>query len=104
MPSDTTYTSPRLLRITDVLAPNGPIPVSKSTWWEGVRNGRYPKPIKLSPKITVWRSDEINQLVQKGTPEDVAKSPCRGQPARRTAIGNGLVIRGRAPRCTETRR
>jgi len=24
------------------------IPVSKSTWWAGVKTGRYPKPIKLA--------------------------------------------------------
>jgi prophage regulatory protein len=29
------------------------IPVSKSTWWAGVKTGRFPKPIKLGPRITV---------------------------------------------------
>lgn len=31
------------------------IPVKKSAWWAGVRSGRYPKSIKLSPRVTVWR-------------------------------------------------
>ncbi len=35
------------------------IPVSKSTWWAGVKTGRFPQPIKLSPGITVWKSDDI---------------------------------------------
>jgi prophage regulatory protein len=40
------------VRLPYVLAPLGPIPVSRSTWWAGVKNGRYPKPVKLGPRIT----------------------------------------------------
>jgi predicted DNA-binding transcriptional regulator AlpA len=43
------------------------IPVSKSTWWEGVKNGRFPKPVKLGPRITVWRVEDIRILLEKGT-------------------------------------
>lgn len=39
------------------------IPVSKSTWWAGVKSGRYPKSIKLSDRITAWRVNEIRQLI-----------------------------------------
>ncbi len=39
------------------------IPVCKSTWWEGVKTGRYPKPIKLSPRVTVWRVEDILALI-----------------------------------------
>jgi prophage regulatory protein len=39
------------------------IPVSKSTWWAGVKTGIYPAPIKLSPRITVWRVDDIRKLI-----------------------------------------
>jgi excisionase family DNA binding protein len=38
------------VRLTTILAPNGPIPVSKSTWWAGIKVGRYPKPVKLGPR------------------------------------------------------
>lgn len=38
-------------------------PVSKSTWWSGVKDGRYPKPVKLGPKITAWRVEDIRQLI-----------------------------------------
>ena len=30
------------------------IPVSRSTWWAGVKSGRYPRPVKLGPRITAW--------------------------------------------------
>lgn len=38
-------------------------PVSKSTWWAGVKEGRYPKPVKLGPKMTAWRVEDIRELI-----------------------------------------
>ena len=35
------------------------IPVSKSTWWNGCRDGRYPRPVKLGPRTTAWRASDI---------------------------------------------
>jgi len=40
------------------------IPVSKSSWWAGCKTGRYPAPIKLGPRTTVWRVEDILALVQ----------------------------------------
>ena len=54
------------VRLKSVLAPRGPIPVSKSTWWAGVKSGRYPKPVKLGPRITTWRVEDIQALIRKG--------------------------------------
>jgi predicted DNA-binding transcriptional regulator AlpA len=39
------------------------IPVSKSTWWAGVKTGRYPRPVKLGPRITAWRVEDIRALI-----------------------------------------
>lgn len=39
-------------------------PVSKSTWWAGVKEGRFPKPIKLGPKMTAWRVEDIRRLIE----------------------------------------
>jgi prophage regulatory protein len=52
------------VRLSKILAPSGPIPVCKSTWWNGIRDGRFPKGIKLGPRITVWRIDDIRRLVE----------------------------------------
>lgn len=41
-------------------------PVSKSTWWGGVKNGRYPAGIKLSERVTAWKVEEIRALIQQG--------------------------------------
>jgi integrase len=35
------------VRLANLLAPCGPIPVSKSTWWSGVKSGRFPMPVIL---------------------------------------------------------
>lgn len=39
------------------------IPVSKSTWWAGVRSGRYPNPVKLGPRTTAWRVEDIRRFL-----------------------------------------
>ena len=39
------------------------IPVSKSSWWAGVAAGRYPKPVKLGPRTTVWSVESIRALI-----------------------------------------
>lgn len=55
-----------LRRLPFVIKPHGPIPVSKSTWWAGVKSGRFPAPIKLGPRITAWRETDIQKLVDYG--------------------------------------
>ncbi|UCV28607.1 helix-turn-helix transcriptional regulator [Ferribacterium limneticum] len=41
------------------------IPVSKSAWWGGCKTGRYPKPVKLGPRTTVWKVEDILDLIAK---------------------------------------
>jgi len=40
------------------------IPVKKTCWWDGVKSGRYPAAVKISPKVTVWRVEDIRALVE----------------------------------------
>lgn len=53
-----------LVRLSAILAPAGPIPVAKSTWWAGVRTGRFPQPLKLGPRTTVWKVEDIRALFE----------------------------------------
>lgn len=53
--------SQRLLRINQVLAL---VPVGRSSWWEGCRTGRYPKPVKLGPRTTAWRAEDIAAFIE----------------------------------------
>ena len=39
------------------------IPISKSSWWAGVKSGKYPKPVKLGERTTVWSVDSIRALI-----------------------------------------
>lgn len=60
------------LRLTQILGnpkANPPIPalipISKSTWWQGVKSGRYPQPVRsLGVRITAWRVEDISMLIE----------------------------------------
>lgn len=39
------------------------VPVGRSTWWAGVKAGRFPQPFKLGPRTTVWRADDIYEII-----------------------------------------
>jgi predicted DNA-binding transcriptional regulator AlpA len=56
------------LRLAQVLTI---IPVSKSTWFEGVRSGRYPQPVKLGSRASGWKVEDIAALVEQlGNPKN----------------------------------
>ena len=64
-----------LLRLTQIIGdkkakpPVPPvIPVCKSTWWAGVKSGRYPPPVYLGPRVTAWRAVDIRALIESGSP------------------------------------
>ena len=39
------------------------IPISRSAWWLGIRNGIYPKGVKLGPRTTAWTVESIRALI-----------------------------------------
>ena len=53
------------IRLKNIIALHGPIPVGKSTWWASVKSKRFPQPIKLGPKITAWRVEDIRALIER---------------------------------------
>ena len=66
-----------LVRLRQILAPSGPVPVGKSSWWAGVKSGRFPAPLKLGPRTTVWRAEDIRNLIDGlgGQPQHAAMGP-----------------------------
>lgn len=58
---------PQIIGNTKAVPPIPPlIPVSKSTWWQGVKEGRYPQPVRtLGTRITVWRIEDIRALIAR---------------------------------------
>lgn len=53
-------TTDSFLRLPEVLAI---IPVSRATWYEGIKKGRFPAPVKLGPRVSLWRRSDIERLV-----------------------------------------
>jgi predicted DNA-binding transcriptional regulator AlpA len=52
------------LRLRDVLAI---VPVSRSTWYKGIGDGRYPKPTKrFGPRIVAWDIRDVLPLLKQG--------------------------------------
>ena len=51
----------RLLRIKEVLAR---LSISRSSFLEGCRTGRFPKPIKIGPRTTVWKAEDIDAFIE----------------------------------------
>jgi len=50
------------VRLPQILAV---IPIGKSTWWAGVKTGKYPQPVKLGINTTAWKSEDISELIKK---------------------------------------
>lgn len=41
------------------------IPVSKASWWAGVSKGIYPESVKLAPRTTAWKAQDIYDLIDR---------------------------------------
>lgn len=50
------------VRLTQILEV---IPIGKSTWWAGVKSGKYPSPVKLGPNTSAWTAESINNLIKQ---------------------------------------
>lgn len=40
------------------------LPISKSSWWDGVKKGRFPAPVRLGPRTTAWKVESIRALIE----------------------------------------
>ena len=55
-------TEKKFLRLPKVLER---LPMGKSTWWQGIRDGKYPRPIKLSKRTSAWLKGDIDALCDR---------------------------------------
>ncbi len=58
----------KLLRLKDIIGDKKEgkaplIPIGKSSWWSGVKSGKFPQPIKLGSRTTCWRESDIDALI-----------------------------------------
>lgn len=40
------------------------VPFSSATLWRKCKSGQFPKPVKLSERVTAWRVGDIRQFLQ----------------------------------------
>lgn len=41
------------------------IPVKKSCLWQWCKDGRFPKPLKLGPRVTAWRVEDVRAWLER---------------------------------------
>lgn len=52
--------SETLLRLPGVLQR---VPVSRSGWYQGVKTGKYPQPVRIGERAVAWKASEIDALI-----------------------------------------
>lgn len=48
------------------------IDISASAWWQGVKEGRFPKPVRLGERMTCWRGSDLLALIERLSSPDEA--------------------------------
>ena len=66
----TTIPETGFVRLSQVLTV---IPLGKTCWWEGVKSGRFPKPVKLSTRCIAWKAEDIRELILRLSNEPIEK-------------------------------
>jgi prophage regulatory protein len=61
--------SDALVRIGKIVGPNGLIPVSRSSFYQGIRDGIYPRAVRLGKRTSVWRMSELMRVIERGAGE-----------------------------------
>ena len=54
LPAEGYVRLPQILRV---------LPIGRSSWWLGIKQGRYPKQVRLGPRTVAWRVQDIRQLL-----------------------------------------
>jgi hypothetical protein len=49
-----TFPTTGFVRLVSIIEPHGPIPVGRSTWWAGVKSGRFLDGRHISKSGTMW--------------------------------------------------
>jgi len=47
------------------------IDIAPSTWWAGVKDGRFPKPVHLGKRTTCWRGSDLLAFINGQEEGDV---------------------------------
>lgn len=53
------------VRLKQILAPDGPLPISRSSWFSGQARGIYPLPVRLSERVSAYRVRDVRALIER---------------------------------------
>jgi hypothetical protein len=66
LPQTGFFRLPQIIGDKDAKPPIPPlIPISRTSWLNGVNSGKYPKPVKLGARTNGWRVSDIYALIEK---------------------------------------
>lgn len=54
----------RYLRVNQIVAPDGILPISRSCWYAWRAGGRVSKGLQLGPRVVVWPESEVLSLLK----------------------------------------
>lgn len=66
----------KLMRLKQIVAPQGIISVSKSTWYNWIKLGLAPKPMKLGKRVSVWSAEDIHKWIEKAQSNNANDNEC----------------------------
>jgi len=78
------------LRLKEIIAPSGPIPVSRSTWYARIATGEFPPPVRIG-RCSMWAVEEIDALIARLKQND--ERHCTPMPSSRSRFGRGRLSR-----------
>ena len=52
------------VRMAQIIGPGKPLPISRTSWLEGVKAGVYPQPVRLGPRTVAWKVEDIRRLIE----------------------------------------
>ncbi|MCY1228131.1 hypothetical protein D9M68_365530 [compost metagenome] len=61
---ESTFPAEGFVRLTQIIGPKGPIPVSRSTWYAMVRAGKAPPPVALGPRIAAYPVEAVKAFIE----------------------------------------
>lgn len=54
-----------LVRIEKIVGPDGYIPISRAAFYQGIKDGIYPRPVRLGKRTSVWRLSDLLLVIQE---------------------------------------
>ncbi|WP_372723271.1 helix-turn-helix transcriptional regulator [Immundisolibacter sp.] len=54
-----------LLRLSEIIRPEGPVPLRRTKWLDMVKAGEAPAPVVSRHRFTAWRWDDVKAFLEQ---------------------------------------